>query len=90
MGIYNLEDAMEKCSPFATNVPFVEVKYDKCGNVVSKTAHNMENVSIPEFEQKQLSRYILKACRAFYSNPENVKKYEKWKAEREENKLKEV
>jgi len=54
MGIYNLEDAMEKCSPFATDVPFVEVKYDKCGNVVSKTAHNMENLSIPEFEQKQL------------------------------------
>lgn len=64
------------------NVPHIEVRYDKNRKTTSRKAHNLENISIPAFELKQLSRYILKACGEFYSNPENVKRYEKWKSEK--------
>ena len=72
------------------NAPYIEVRYNKDGKIISRKAHNLENISIPEFEFKQLSRFILKACKEFYSDPDNVKRYEKWKAEKEANKQKEV
>ena len=72
------------------NAPYIEVRYDKDGKIISRKAHNLENISIPEFEFKQLSRFILMACKEFYSDPDNVKRYEKWKAEKEANKQKEV
>ncbi len=81
---------MNKKISIPTDAPYIEVRYDKNGKTISRKAHNLENISIPEFELKQLSRYILKACEEFYSDSENVKRYEKWKAEREANKLKEV
>jgi len=81
---------MNKNIYFPPDAPYIEVRYDKNGKTISRKAHNLENISIPEFELKQLSRYILKACETFYSDPENIKRYEKWKAEREAIKLKEV
>lgn len=81
---------MNKNISIPPNAPYIEVRYDKNGKTISRKAHNLENISIPDFELKQLSRYILKACEEFYSVPENVMRYEKWKAEKEANKQKEV
>jgi len=81
---------MNKNISIPPDATYIEVRYDKNGKTISRKAHNLENISIPEFELKQLSRYILKACEKFYSDPENVRRYEKWKAERDANKQKEV
>lgn len=35
---------------------------------------------IPEWQMNQLCRTLLDACKRYYSDPENVRKYEKWKA----------
>lgn len=44
---------------------------------------------IPEFERNQLVRATVEACKKFYSDPKNVERFEKWKAERDK-KSKEV
>lgn len=77
---------MDKNVSIPADAPYIQVKYDKNGKMISKEAHNLENISIPEFELKQLCRCIIKGCEEFYSDPENVKRFEKWKAEREANK----
>lgn len=38
---------------------------------------------IPEFERKQLIRATYEACKKFYSDPKNVERFEKWKAEKD-------
>lgn len=35
---------------------------------------------IPEWQMNRLCRTLLDACKRYYSDPENVRKYEKWKA----------
>ena len=35
---------------------------------------------IPEWKMNQLCRAILDACRRYYSDPENMREYEEWKA----------
>ena len=52
----------------------------------SQETHNLENISLSNWQKEQLARATLEACRKFYSDPENVKKYEAWKAERDETK----
>ena len=81
---------MNKNISIPPDAPYIELRCDKNGKTISREAHNLENISIPEFELKQLCRFIIKGCEEFYSDPENVKRFEKWKAEREANKLKEV
>lgn len=41
---------------------------------------------IPPYQIRLLCKTILEACQKFYSNPENIKKYEEWKRSKEENK----
>ena len=38
---------------------------------------------ISEEEWTALARVVLESCRKFYSDPENVKKFEQWKKERD-------
>ena len=38
---------------------------------------------IPEFQTNQLVKATLDACKRFYSDPKNVERFEKWKAERD-------
>lgn len=38
---------------------------------------------IPDFELNQFARFVVDACKEFYADPENVKRFEQWKAERE-------
>lgn len=46
--------------------------------------------TLPKWEFDNFCRYIVEATREYMKDPENQKRYEKWKAEREENKLKEA
>lgn len=46
--------------------------------------------TLPKWEFDNFCRYIVEATREYMKDPENQKRYEKWKAEREETKLKEV
>lgn len=66
-----------------TGVPMVIAHWDENGTITSQEAYNLENISLPNWHKEQLARAILMACRKFYSDPENVKKYEAWKAERD-------
>ena len=67
-------------------VPMVITHWTKDGNVTSQETYNLENISLSDWQKEQLARATLEACRKFYSDPENVKKYEAWKAERDETK----
>ncbi len=65
-----------------TGVPMVIVHWDENGTIASQEAYNLENISLSDWQKEQLARATLEACRKFYSDPENVKKYEAWKCER--------
>ena len=67
-------------------VQTVIVHWDENGTTPSQEAYNLENISLSDWQKEQLARATLEACRRFYSDPENVKKYEAWKAERDETK----
>ena len=67
-------------------VPMVIVHWDENGTTTSQEAYNLENISLSDWQKEQLARTTLEACRKFYSDPENVKKYEARKAERDETK----
>ena len=44
---------------------------------------NMDCYKAPKLPD-YLERSIIESCRKFYSNPENVKKYEEWKKQQDE------
>lgn len=60
-------------------IPMLIAHLDKNGNVTSEESYNLENISLTEFQTRQLARTILDECEKFYSNPENVKRFEEWK-----------
>ena len=64
--------------------PVSIVHFDKDGKVTSEEKHNMENVSLSECQIEQLAKALLKPCMDFYSDPANVRRYEEWKAKREQ------
>lgn len=64
-------------------IPMVIVRWDENETAASHEAHSLENISLSDWQKEQLARVILEACRKFYSDPENVRKYEAWKAELE-------
>ncbi len=41
---------------------------------------------IPEYDLKRFLRATCEACERFYSDPKNVERFEKWKAEKENKK----
>ena len=67
-------------------VPMVIVHWDENGTTTSQEAYNLENISLSDWQKEQLARATLETCRKFYSDPESVKKFEAWKAERDEAK----
>lgn len=64
-------------------VPMAIVHWDEDRNITLQEAYNLENISLSDWQKEQLAGAALEACRKFYSDPENVKKYEAWKAERD-------
>lgn len=66
--------------------PMMILRLAKDGSVISKESYNMDNVSLSDSQKKQLAKALIPACKKFYADPENVRRYETWKAEREANK----
>ena len=44
---------------------------------------NRKNIILTEYQKESLAKAVYEAAQRFYSDPENVKKYEAWKKERE-------
>lgn len=38
---------------------------------------------VPKYQMELLCHDILEGCKKFYSDPENVKKFEEWKAKKD-------
>ena len=66
----------------------MEIKKGKGENMSNKSELDIK--TLPKWEFDNLCRYIVNATREYMKDPENQKRFEKWKAEREKNKLKEV
>ena len=69
-----------------TGQPLTIVRLEIVGSVISQESYNMENVSLSDYQIEQLAKAVLPACEKFYADPENVRRYEAWKAEHEVNK----
>lgn len=48
----------------------------------SETKVKIDVSQIPKYQVDLLCHDILEGCKKFYSDPENVKKFEEWKAKR--------
>lgn len=46
-------------------------------------AFNRKNIALTEYQKESLARSVYEAAQRFYSDPENVKKFEAWKKERD-------
>lgn len=68
-------------------VPMTIAQIDSDGNVVEQQSYNLENVHISDFAVRSLARTLLPKVREFYSDPENVKRFEEWKALQEAEKI---
>ncbi len=44
---------------------------------------NMETFKPPKQNMKRLAKSLVSACKEFYSDPQNVKKFEEWKKRNE-------
>lgn len=63
--------------------PIAILHFDKKGKVIYEEMYNLENISLSEYQTEQLARVTYEACKRFYADPENVKRLEKWKANKE-------
>lgn len=53
------------------------------GSGTTLATFNRKNIVLSEFQKKELARATYEAAKRFYSDPENVKKFEAWKKERD-------
>ena len=67
--------------------PIAILHFDKKGKVISEETYNLENISLCEEQTEQLARATYEACKRFYADPENVRRFEEWKAEKEKSKV---
>ena len=64
-------------------VPIIVVHFDpKTGEEISSEEYNMQNVSLSSWQIESLARTLLPSIQEFYSDPENVRKFEEWQAKR--------
>lgn len=61
-------------------VPMTVISFDSKGDIKESESFNLENVHISDLNMRLLARTIIPKVREFYSDPENVKRYEAWKA----------
>lgn len=45
----------------------------------------MNNIAFSESQMRLLSKVLLDVCKRFYADPENMKKFEAWKSERDKH-----
>lgn len=63
--------------------PIIVVHFDpKTGEEISCEEYNMQNVSLSSWQIESLARALLPSIQEFYSNPENVRKFEEWQDKR--------
>ena len=68
-------------------VPMVVIHFDpKTHEEIGREEYNLQNVSISEFQAELLAWALLPSIYEFYADPENVRKFEEWKADKEDNK----
>ena len=67
--------------------PIAILHFDKKGKVISEETYNLENISLSEEQTEQLARATYEACKRFYSDPEKVRRFKEWKAEKEKSKV---
>ena len=68
-------------------VPMVVIHFDpKTHEEIGREEYILQNVSISEFQAELLARALLPSIYEFYADPENVRKFEEWKADKEDNK----
>lgn len=66
-------------------VPIIVVHFDpKTGEEISSEEYNLQNVSLSSWQIESLARALLPSIQEFYSDPENVRKFEEWQAKRNE------
>ena len=53
------------------------------GSGTTLATFNRKNIALTEYQKESLARSVYEAAKRFYSDPENVKKYEAWKKERD-------
>lgn len=64
-------------------VPIIVVHFDpKTGEEISSEEYNLQNVSLSSWQIESLARALLPSIQEFYSDPENVRKFEEWQAKR--------
>lgn len=65
--------------------PVSIIHINKDGSTGETEHYNMENIAFSEVQMRLLSKALLDACERFYADPENMKKFEAWKAERDKH-----
>lgn len=63
--------------------PISVIHFNKSGTPISEEKYNMEKVSLSDYQVERLAKALLKPCMKFYFNPENVKRFEEWKSQKE-------
>ena len=66
-------------------VPMSIIHFSSDGTATETEHYNLEKVKLSDWQIKSLARTLCKACEKFYSVPENIKKFEEWKARKEVN-----
>ena len=66
--------------------PVSIIHINKDGSTGETEHYNMENIAVSDFQMRMLSKALLDACKRFYADPENMKKFEAWKAEQDKQK----
>lgn len=61
-------------------IPMTVISIDNKGEIKESASYNLENVHVSDVNIRLLARTIIPKVREFYSDPENVKRYEEWKA----------
>lgn len=68
-------------------VPMVVIHFDpKTHEETGRETYNMQNVRISKFQAESLARTLLPCIQEFYKDPENIRKFEEWKATRKRSK----
>lgn len=68
-------------------VPMVVIHFDpQTHEETGREEYNMQNIRVSKFQAESLARTLLPSIQEFYADPENVRKFEEWRAAREKNK----
>ena len=78
----------DKNMDITQNIPMTIIDFDKDRNQISQQDYNMKNINLSDYQVERLAKATLDACKKFYSDPQNVKKFEEWKKEYDKRKLK--